>query len=222
MVGEPSGDPRESPCPERCAASQRTLQHISSASQAGPFPPPADPQRVLKHKGGTDDDRNATRCFGRRRHRRRRAHWAAAHAELAKAERQIRNIVEAVKVGMFAPAMKDELAALEARMARLAEATGGQDAEPPMLHPGLADVYRRMVEKLTQAFNEDQLRAEAAETLRSMIQAIQAHPAGRGDRDRVRGRNRRDFGVDQRKPPPAGRRGGGQVTLLRGRATSES
>ena len=36
----------------------------------------------------------------------------AAHAELAKVERQIRNIIEAVKAGMFAPAMKDEMAAL--------------------------------------------------------------------------------------------------------------
>jgi site-specific DNA recombinase len=39
----------------------------------------------------------------------------AAHAELARIERQIRNIVEAVKAGLFAPAMKAEVAALEER-----------------------------------------------------------------------------------------------------------
>jgi site-specific DNA recombinase len=101
---------------------------------------------------------------------------AAAHAELARVERQIRNIVEAVKAGLFAPAMKDEMAALEERKARLAELTRGQTEEPPMLHPGLAEVYRRKVEKLTQALNKEELRAEAAEMLRSMIQAIRLVP----------------------------------------------
>jgi site-specific DNA recombinase len=94
---------------------------------------------------------------------------AAAHAELARVERQIRNIVEAVKAGLFAPAMKDEMAALEERRARLVESTRDQTEEPPLLHPGPADVYRRKVEKLTRALNKEELRAEAAETLRSMI-----------------------------------------------------
>ena len=72
---------------------------------------------------------------------------ASAHAELARVERQIRNIVEAVKAGMFAPTMNDELMALEERKTRLIEATHDQVEEPPMLHPGLAQVYRRKVEK---------------------------------------------------------------------------
>jgi hypothetical protein len=38
-----------------------------------------------------------------------------------------------------------------------------------MLHPGLAEVYRRKVEKLTEALNKEGLRAEAAEILRSTI-----------------------------------------------------
>ena len=45
-----------------------------------------------------------------------------------------------------------------------------------MLHPGLAEVYRRKVEKLTQALNKEELRTEAAEILRSMIQAIRLVP----------------------------------------------
>src|SRR6185437_16398649 len=60
-------------------------------------------------------------------------------------------------------------AALEERKARLAESTRDQAEEPPILHPGLAEVYRRKVEKLTHALNKEGLRAEAAETLRSMI-----------------------------------------------------
>ena len=45
-----------------------------------------------------------------------------------------------------------------------------------MLHPGLAEVYWRKVEKLTQALNKDELRSEAAEMLRSMIQATRFLP----------------------------------------------
>jgi site-specific DNA recombinase len=109
--------------------------------------------------------------------RREQAHeHAAANAELARAERQIRNIVEAVKAGLFAPAMKDEMAGLEDRKARLVELTRDQVEEPPMLHPGLAEVYRRKVAKLTEALNKEELRPEAAEMLRSMIQAIRLVP----------------------------------------------
>ena len=99
-----------------------------------------------------------------------------AHTELARVERQIRNIVEAVKAGTFAPTMKDELMALEERKTGLIEATHDQVEEPPMLHPGLAQVYRRKVEKLTEALNKDELRSEAAQMLRSMIQAIRLVP----------------------------------------------
>jgi hypothetical protein len=99
---------------------------------------------------------------------------ATAQAELTRVERQIRNIVEAVKAGMFAPAMRDEMAALEERKARLVDLTRDQAEEPPMLHPGLAEVYGRKVEKLTEALNKEELRSEAAEILRSTIQTIRS------------------------------------------------
>jgi site-specific DNA recombinase len=101
---------------------------------------------------------------------------AASHAELARVERQIRNVVEAVKAGLFAPAMKDEMAALAERRRRLFESSRDQLEEPPLLDPGLAEIYRRKVETLTQALNRDELRSEAAEMLRSMIQAIRLVP----------------------------------------------
>ena len=45
-----------------------------------------------------------------------------------------------------------------------------------MLHPGLADVYRRKIENLTEALNKEELRAEAAELLRSTILTIRLVP----------------------------------------------
>ena len=101
---------------------------------------------------------------------------AATHAELRQVERQIGNIVEAVKAGLFALTMKDELAVLEQRKARLVDLTRDQVEKPSMLNPGLAEVYRRKVEQLTEALNKEELRAEAAEILRSTIQTIRLVP----------------------------------------------
>ena len=102
--------------------------------------------------------------------------WESAHAELAKVERQIRNIVEAVKAGLFSTAMKDEMAALESRRAELAELMRAETDIPPLLHPGLAEVYRRKVENLTDCLNKDELRTEAVEALRALIQEIRLIP----------------------------------------------
>jgi hypothetical protein len=77
---------------------------------------------------------------------------------------------------LYTPSMKDELATLEECKARLVESTRDTVEQPPMLHPGLAEVYQRKVETLTEALNEAELRAEAAEILRSTIQAIRLVP----------------------------------------------
>jgi site-specific DNA recombinase len=53
---------------------------------------------------------------------------AAARTELAKVERQIRSMIEAVKDGLYMPSMKDEMSALEARKALLVQQTKGSEA----------------------------------------------------------------------------------------------
>ena len=63
-----------------------------------------------------------------------------------------------MKAGLFAPAMKDEMAAMEERRARLVGSMRDQVEELPILHPGLAGVYRRKVEKLGEVLNKDDLR----------------------------------------------------------------
>ena len=75
---------------------------------------------------------------------------ATARNELAKVERQIRGLIEAIKDGLYMPSMKDEMLALEARKTTLIEETNDATGEPVLLHPGLADVYRRKVETLTE------------------------------------------------------------------------
>ena len=100
----------------------------------------------------------------------------AQRAELTRIEREIANIVEAVKQGLFAPAMKAELDALEARKADLVSTLDNSPTDLPALHPGIAEIYRRKVADLTHALNEDSLRSEAAEIIRSLIGSIRLVP----------------------------------------------
>ena len=50
--------------------------------------------------------------------------------------------------------------------------TAARDEEAPRLHPGLADVYRVKLAELRQALNDEALRTEAADALRSIIGGI--------------------------------------------------
>ena len=136
---------------------------------------------------------------------------AVSRNELAKVERQIRNMIEAVKDGFYVPTMKDEMLALEARKAILAEETKDQVEEPVLLHPGPADIYRRKVETLTEALNEEGLRTEAAESLRSMIQTIRLIPEDGALAIEARRRVGGNTGAYQRKEPPSGKLGGSTI-----------
>ena len=106
--------------------------------------------------------------------------------------------------------------ALEERKARLAEATRDQAEEPPILHPGLAEVYRRKVEKLTHALNKEGLRAEAAETLRSMIQAIRLVPEDAGLAIELVGELAGILALTNEKSPRLYGPGARQLTLVAG------
>jgi site-specific DNA recombinase len=101
---------------------------------------------------------------------------AAKQRELAKVEREIANIIAAVKAGLFAPSMKDELAALEARKTTLVAETAEAKEEMPRLHPGLSEIYRSKVDNLVTALNQDDLRAQAAEVIRELISEIRLIP----------------------------------------------
>jgi site-specific DNA recombinase len=106
-----------------------------------------------------------------------------AHAQqrdkLARVDRQIRAIIEAIKDGMRTSGMKDEVLALETRKAQLASETKHVPAPAPRLHPKLADIYRQKVENLDKALNEETTRAEASRALRALIDEIRLVPENR-------------------------------------------
>ncbi len=46
----------------------------------------------------------------------------------------------------------------------------------PRLHPGLAEIYRKKVERLREELNRNELRSEATEAIRGLIEEIRLLP----------------------------------------------
>ena len=96
--------------------------------------------------------------------------------ELDRVERQIRAIIDAIKDGLRTPGMKEELFALEVRKQKLVAEVKHAQPPSPRLHPKLADLYRQRVEHLHDELNRPELRAEAAEALRALIDEVRLIP----------------------------------------------
>jgi DNA invertase Pin-like site-specific DNA recombinase len=93
-------------------------------------------------------------------------------------DRKIAGIMAAIEDGMYTPALKERMKALEARKAELEAEMAS--AEPPSvvrLHPNAAEIYRRKVAELELALNEESIKAEAADILRSLIDRVVLTPA---------------------------------------------
>jgi site-specific DNA recombinase len=104
---------------------------------------------------------------------------AGLATELGKIERRLRRIVEAIADGVPARTLKDELLALEARQDQLqAELAAAPEAQQPLLHPNLAEVYRQKVAALQAALAAEASRDEACELIRSLIDKVVLVPEG--------------------------------------------
>jgi site-specific DNA recombinase len=107
----------------------------------------------------------------------RRAGMSSARIELATAETEIRKLVQALKDGVSALSIKDELLSLEARKAELQSRLEAPEM-PELLHPRMADVYREKVGGLCLALESEESRTGAREAIRALIEAILLEPDG--------------------------------------------
>ena len=74
-----------------------------------------------------------------------RASISNGRTELAGVDREIRKLIQAIKDGVPALSIKDELLSLESREVRLQSRLGAPENAGP-LHRRMADVYREKVE----------------------------------------------------------------------------
>ena len=74
--------------------------------------------------------------------------------------REIRKLIQAIKDGVSALSIKDELLSLEARKAELQSRLDASEM-PELLHPRMADVYREKVANLGLALDSEESRSGA-------------------------------------------------------------
>ena len=106
-----------------------------------------------------------------------RAGLSSARGELSTVEREIRKLVQAIKDGVSALSIKDELLSLEARKAELQSRLDLPEM-PELLHPCMADVYREKVGSLCRALDSEESRAGAVDAIRALIETILLEPDG--------------------------------------------
>ncbi len=100
--------------------------------------------------------------------------------ELAEVKRKSDGLIDAIAEGLRAPGLQKRLEELEFRRAELEQEIGSASTPPIRLHPNLAQVYRRKVERLQHALNDPEIREEAIQVLRSLLERVVVAPAETG------------------------------------------
>ncbi len=83
--------------------------------------------------------------------------------------------------------INNKMLALEARRRDLERLLATAQEPPPLLHPKMADIYRKRIAELQTALGNDESRDEAAEIIRSLVQEIVLVPDGAGLKIDLRG-----------------------------------
>lgn len=117
-----------------------------------------------------------------RLNRERRFNADGWNVELARIEKQIGQIVEAIADGMYHASMKNKMNGLESRKTELERLLADVPDDKLDLLPNAAAVYAQKVERLAEALNRPEERPEAALALRMLIEKIVLVPGlGRGE-----------------------------------------
>jgi hypothetical protein len=101
-----------------------------------------------------------------------RAAIVAAERELARVKNEIEKLIDAIVQGAAVSQVKARLASLDHRKEILSKQLESSNAPPPLLHPGMAELYRNKVTELARALEHPDGRSEAAESIRGLIDGI--------------------------------------------------
>jgi DNA invertase Pin-like site-specific DNA recombinase len=114
-----------------------------------------------------------------RLNRERRSSVDAERRELEKITRSIKEIVALLEDGGGSRAMVVRLRELETREDELTARLSEAPVDLPDIHPNVAGVYRRKVERLAEALPRPQERDEAADAIRALIERITLRPGSK-------------------------------------------
>ncbi len=96
--------------------------------------------------------------------------------ELERVDRELDKIVDAILQGFPLSKLKDKSEKLEARKVELTEKLANADEPPPLLHPNMAALYAQRIGQLYENLQDEDGRARAAETFRSLINQVTLMP----------------------------------------------
>jgi site-specific DNA recombinase len=100
--------------------------------------------------------------------------------ELTDVTRKLSGLIDAIADGLRAAGLQQRLDELEARRVQLEQDLATRSTTPVRLHPNLAQVYRRQVERLQDSLNEPEIRDEALQVLRGLVERVSIGPAEKG------------------------------------------
>jgi site-specific DNA recombinase len=104
----------------------------------------------------------------------------AKRRELADVKRKLDGVIDAIADGLRAAGLQQRLDELEARRIEIEQGLAAEPTSPVRLHPNLAQVYRRQVDRLQHALNDPEIRNEALQILRGLIEHVSIGPAENG------------------------------------------
>lgn len=96
--------------------------------------------------------------------------------QLEKARKGIAGIVAAIEDGGYSRPLMERLKVLEVEVEALEAQIAEAPADVPDVHPNVADLYRRKVERLIEALDRPEDRDRAAQALRAVIDSIVVTP----------------------------------------------
>jgi len=111
-----------------------------------------------------------------RLNRERRNSAEADRRELAEAAKAIAEIVRVIEQGGWHRALSERLTELETRKDSLTARLADLPQDVPDLHPGIAETYRRRIERLTETLSHPANALEAADTIREIIDRVVVTP----------------------------------------------
>ena len=111
-----------------------------------------------------------------RLNRERRASGEADRQEMAAVKKKMKAMIGVIEDGGYVRGMVDRLRELEARQDELEAKLAAVPAAVPDVHPNVADIYRRKVERLAAALNNPGECDEAAAAIRGLIERIVLTP----------------------------------------------
>ncbi|WP_258552055.1 hypothetical protein [Paracoccus versutus] len=91
-------------------------------------------------------------------------------------DRELSNLLAALKAGGPIQAIVDDMKRLEARKAELTAKLANADEPPPLLHPNMAALYAHRIAELSENLRHEDNRAQAAEILHSLVEQVTLVP----------------------------------------------